>query len=122
MGWAVVLQPLKVPATAADRALGAQTRTTAPAPSAGLVWSVQAGSFRGRPEAEALAGRLRSFGPFAEEEVWVRGEQVPGLGDWYRVWVGRYAGKEEGEVAADRIRRSGLTALALLRSTPAPLP
>ncbi len=86
------------------------------------VWSVQAGSFREAAAAEALARTLKGAASLDGDPVWTRAEEVPGLGVWYRVWVGRYERKEEGEAAVDRVRRSGRAALALLRSTTAPLP
>jgi succinoglycan biosynthesis transport protein ExoP len=91
-------------------------------PTPTSVWSVQAGSFQTEAEARRLVRGLEASAELAAVGIWTRSEEVPGLGTWHRVWVGRFTGKEEGEAAAEQVRRTGLSALALLRSTSAPLP
>lgn len=82
------------------------------------VWSVQVGSFRTVGQAESLVQRL-SPDPGS---LWIRAEEVPDLGVWYRVFMGQYPERAECERAAQILSKSRRVAFAMVRSVSPPIP
>ncbi len=84
---------------------GRQTSSNAAAhaarPAAGGDWRVQVGSYQRREDAEALAGKTRGQG----FPVMVEQTNVPGLGMWFRVYVGPFAARSEAERAQVKVRK-----------------
>ncbi len=83
------------------------------APARGAVgrWRVQVGSYQRREDAEALASRARGKGfPATVEQA-----MVPGLGLWFRVYVGPYAGRDAALAAQARVRKTMRISGLLLR-------
>ena len=67
---------------------------------------VQAGSFRDRRRAEILRGFLEKKG----YPAWVEPAEIAGKGTWYRVYLGKFAGRQEAERVIRRARKEhGLT-------------
>ena len=82
------------------------------------VWSVQVGSFRTVGQAESLVQRL-SPDPGS---LWIRAEEVPDLGVWYRVFMGQYPERAKCERAAQILSKSRRVAFAMVRSVSPPIP
>jgi len=69
-------------------------------PAAGGDWRVQVGSYQRREDAEALASKTRGQGfPAMVEQT-----MVPGLGMWFRVYVGPFAARSEARRAQAKVR------------------
>lgn len=67
-------------------------------------YTIQVGAAQGRPEAERLAGRFRTWRPRVEPA------EVDGKGRWYRVRVGSFASRDEAErIRKDVARATGVT-------------
>jgi cell division septation protein DedD len=70
---------------------------------------LQLGASQKREEAEALARKVKSFGPRVEEA------EIPGKGRFFRIRVGRFDSKEAAEKAhADLKRETGVSSMTVL--------
>ena len=85
-------------------------------------WSVHVGSFRNLEDAESLRAALTQLHITETEQIWLRTEEVPGLGDWYRVFVGLHKDKEACERDAKIIRETGQVFMARVRHVIPPTP
>ncbi len=87
-----------------------------------LVWSVHVGSFRTAEEAESLKAGLTELHMTGTDRIWTRTEEVPGLGQWNRVFVGLYQEREACERSAALIRKTGQVTMAGVRHVTPPTP
>ncbi|MFC1629031.1 polysaccharide biosynthesis tyrosine autokinase [Gemmatimonadota bacterium] len=87
-----------------------------------LVWSVHVGSFRTPEAAESMKNSLGALHLSGAERIWTRIEEVPGLGEWHRVFIGMYEEKEKCSRAAGSLRDTGQVAMARVRQVTPPAP
>jgi cell division septation protein DedD len=94
----------------------AETETPA---TAGLteVYGVHVSSLTSEKDAWEDSERFYARG----YSVAVRGEDIPGKGHWYRVYVGPFVEKEEASRVAAEVRESGLADYTRVRRLPASL-
>ena len=72
-------------------------------------FTLQLGASQRREEAEALARKVKSFGPRVEEA------EIPGKGRFFRIRVGRFESREAAEKArADLKRETGVSGMTVL--------
>jgi hypothetical protein len=67
---------------------------------------------------QALAGLSLS----GSNQIWTRVEEVPGLGRWHRVFIGRYEEREDCDRTAELVRGTGQVGMARVRRVTPPSP
>ncbi|HEX8283285.1 MAG TPA: SPOR domain-containing protein [Pyrinomonadaceae bacterium] len=103
--------PAEQPAPAAAKPVEkAQAEQPAPAESAGAKFTVQAGSYNSRSEANEHVSRLRAAGFESRATT----AELPGRGTWYRVQVGRFAERAEASKTVAQLRAKGAASGAIV--------
>ena len=80
------------------------------------VWSVLIGSYRSAAEAESFIYRLPTIGTYTSSSFWIRSEEVPDKGIWYRVFACKFSDREQCQEAARVLKESGWVSMAMVRS------
>jgi len=85
--------------------------------AANKYYYIHVGSFRAKRNAVQTAEKLQKKGYGGL----VRGEEVPKLGYWYRIYVGPFFSLKEAKLKSDEVKRRGLTKYTAIYAKDSPI-